>query len=85
VVGAALVLPNSRQNEQEADIIGVELMARAGYDPRASLSLWQKMGQLSGVGGTPEFLSTHPSGETRLRDLQGYVDKVMPLYQAAKR
>lgn len=85
VVGAALVLPNSRQNEQEADIIGVELMARAGYDPRASLSLWQKMGQVSGGGGTPEFLSTHPSGETRLRDLQGYVDKVMPLYQAAKR
>jgi predicted Zn-dependent protease len=84
-VGAVLVLPNSRQNEQEADVIGVELMARAGYDPRASLSLWQKMGQISGGGGTPEFLSTHPSGETRLRDLQGYVDKVMPLYQAAKR
>jgi predicted Zn-dependent protease len=79
------VLPNSRQNEQEADVIGVELMARAGYDPRASLSLWQKMGQVSGGGGTPEFLSTHPSGETRLRDLQAYVDKVMPLYQAAKR
>jgi predicted Zn-dependent protease len=43
------------------------------------------MGQLGGGGGTPEFLSTHPSGETRLRDLQTYVDKVMPLYQAAKR
>lgn len=85
VVGTALVLPNSRQNEQEADIIGVELMARAGYDPRASLTLWQKMGQVSGGGGAPEFLSTHPSGETRLRDLQGYVDKVMPLYQAARR
>lgn len=82
---AVFVLPNSRENEQEADVIGVELMARAGYDPRASLSLWQKMGQVSGSGGPPEFLSTHPSGETRLRDLQGYVDKVMPLYQAAKR
>jgi predicted Zn-dependent protease len=82
---AVFVLPNSRENEQEADVIGVELMARAGYDPRAALSLWQKMGQASGGGGPPEFLSTHPSGATRLRDLQVYVDKVMPLYQAAKR
>ena len=85
VLGAVTVLPNSRQNESEADVIGVELMARAGYDPRASLSLWRKMGQIAGSGGGPEFLSTHPSGETRLRELQGYVDKVMPLYQAAKR
>lgn len=82
---AVFVLPNSRENEQEADTIGVELMARAGYDPRAALSLWQKMGQATGGGGPPEFLSTHPSGASRLRDLQGYVDKVMPLYQAAKR
>ena len=82
---AVFVLPNSRENEQEADTIGVELMARAGYDPRAALTLWQKMGQASGGGGPPEFLSTHPSGATRLRDLQGYVDKVMPLYQAARR
>ncbi|MBA3254830.1 MAG: M48 family metalloprotease [Burkholderiaceae bacterium] len=82
---AVFVLPNSRENEQEADVIGVELMARAGYDPRAALSLWQKMGQATGGGGPPEFLSTHPSGATRLRDLQGYVDKVMPLYQAARR
>jgi predicted Zn-dependent protease len=81
---AVFVLPNSRENEQEADIIGVELMARAGYDPRAALTLWQKMGAAGG-GGPPEFLSTHPSSATRLRELQGYVDKVMPLYQAAKR
>jgi predicted Zn-dependent protease len=82
---AVFVLPNSRENEQEADVIGVELMARAGYDPRAALSLWQKMGQATGGGGPPEFLSTHPSSATRLRELQTYVDKVMPLYLAAKR
>jgi predicted Zn-dependent protease len=77
------VLPNSRENEQEADFIGVELAARGGYDPRAALTLWQKMGKLGG-GGTPQWLSTHPSNETRLNDLQGYVNKVMPLYAKAK-
>jgi predicted Zn-dependent protease len=76
------VLPNSRENEQESDFIGVELAARGGYDPRAALTLWQKMAQASG-GGSPEWLSTHPSSETRLRDLQGYVQKVMPLYEKA--
>jgi len=81
---AVFVLPNSRENEQEADIIGVELAARAGYDPRAALTLWKKMGQAAGGAGSPEWLSTHPSNETRLRDLQGYVEKVMPLYQAAR-
>jgi len=79
---AMFVLPNSRENEQEGDFIGVELAARGGYDPRAALTLWQKMAQASG-GGTPEWLSTHPSSETRLRDLQGYVQKVMPLYEKA--
>ncbi len=82
---AMFVLPNSREAEQEADRIGVELAARAGYDPRAAISLWQKMGQLSGGGGQPEWLSTHPSNETRLRDLEVYAQKVMPLYQAASR
>jgi predicted Zn-dependent protease len=67
---AMFVLPNSRENEQEADFIGVELAARGGYDPRAALTLWQKMGKLGG-GGTPQWLSTHPSNETRLNDLQG--------------
>jgi predicted Zn-dependent protease len=83
VTQAAFVLPNSRENEQEADFIGVELAARAGYDPRAALTLWQKMSKAGG-GGPPEWLSTHPSNETRLRDLQGYVNKVMPLYEQAK-
>jgi predicted Zn-dependent protease len=80
---AMFVLPNSRENEQEADFIGVELAARGGYDPRAALTLWQKMGQASS-GGPPEWLSTHPSNETRLRELQTYVQKVTPLYEKAK-
>jgi predicted Zn-dependent protease len=84
VSNAVFVLPNSRQAEQEADRIGVELAARAGYDPRAAITLWQKMGQLGG-GGQPEWLSTHPSNETRLKDLEVYAQKVMPLYQAASR
>jgi len=80
---AMFVLPNSRENEQEADFIGVELAARGGYDPRAALTLWQKMGQAS-AGGPPEWLSTHPSNETRLRDLETYVQKVTPLYEKTR-
>jgi predicted Zn-dependent protease len=80
---AMFVLPNSRENEQEADFIGVELAARGGYDPRAAITLWQKMGQAS-AGGPPEWLSTHPSNETRLRELQTYVQKVTPLYEKAR-
>jgi predicted Zn-dependent protease len=83
VTQAMFVLPNSRENEQEADFIGVELAARAGYDPRAALTLWQKMAKAGG-GGPPEWLSTHPSNETRLRELQAYVNKVLPLYEQAK-
>ena len=80
---AMFVLPNSRENEQEADLIGIELAARAGYDPRAAITLWQKMAQAGG-GGPPEWLSTHPSHDTRLRELQNDVQKVMPLYEKAK-
>jgi predicted Zn-dependent protease len=76
-------LPHSREQEAEADRIGLELMARAGYDPNASVSLWQKMAKLG--GGGPEFLSTHPSGESRIRDLQASIPRVMPLYEAAKK
>ncbi len=78
-------LPNSRLHETEADRIGVEIAARAGYDPRAAVTLWQKMAQRAGGGGGPEFLSTHPSAETRTRDLQVYAERVMPLYQQARR
>ena len=78
-------LPNSRAHESEADLIGVELAARAGYDPRAAVTLWQKMGALSSGSGQPEFLSTHPSAASRSTELQRSAEKVMPLYQAAKR
>jgi Zn-dependent protease with chaperone function len=77
-------LPYSREFEREADRMGVELAARAGYDPRAAITLWQKMAQASG-GGTPQFLSTHPSDQSRIQDLQGYAQRVMPLYQQAAR
>jgi predicted Zn-dependent protease len=77
-------LPHSRTHETEADRIGVELAARAGYDPRAAIGMWQKMAQLGG-SKPPEFLSTHPSASTRIADLQVYAAKVMPLYQQSKR
>jgi predicted Zn-dependent protease len=77
-------LPNSREFEREADRMGVELAARAGYDPRAAVTLWQKMAQVGG-GGPPQFLSTHPSSSSRIQDLQTYSSQVMPLYNAARR
>jgi predicted Zn-dependent protease len=77
-------LPNSREHEIEADRIGVELAARAGYDPRAAVTLWQKMGQAGGEA-PPQFLSTHPSPQNRQSDLTSYAAKVMPLYEAARK
>ncbi len=78
-------LPNSRLHETEADRIGVEIAARAGYDPRAAVTLWQKMSKQAGGSRGPEFLSTHPSPENRIRDLQVYSERVMPLYRQARR
>jgi Zn-dependent protease with chaperone function len=75
-------LPRSRVQESEADRVGLELMARAGYDPHAALTLWQKMAQAGG-GSTPAFLSTHPSSSTRQADLQALLPRVLPLYNAA--
>jgi predicted Zn-dependent protease len=84
VLDLTLNLPNSRTHETEADRIGVELAARAGYDPRAAITLWEKM-QKAGGGQPPQFLSTHPSHDTRISDLRDYAARVMPLYQSAKR
>jgi len=83
VADVTLNLPNSRLHETEADRIGVELAARAGYDPKAAIQLWQKMAKVSSGGQPPKWLSTHPSHEDRLKDLQIYAEKVAPLYQAA--
>lgn len=78
-------LPNSRTHEAEADRMGVELAARAGYDPAAAITLWQKMAAASNGASQPEILSTHPSPQSRIADLQVAVQQVMPLYkQAAK-
>ncbi|HWP20548.1 MAG TPA: M48 family metallopeptidase [Burkholderiaceae bacterium] len=80
--GQLLTLKFSREDESEADLVGMDLAARAGYHPEAGVTLWQKMIKVSGSGG-PQFLSTHPAGQTRIRDLQAHLPKVMPLYQRA--
>ena len=75
----------SRSDETEADRIGLELAARAGYDPRAGVSLWQKMIQAQGGAGRPEFLSSHPAGASRVQQIEALLPSVMPLYSAARR
>jgi len=77
----AIKLPNSRTSENEADQIGIELAARAGYDPRSAVTLWQKMAKVGG-SSPPEFLSTHPSDATRQDRLRALEPKLMPYYQA---
>jgi predicted Zn-dependent protease len=75
-----LTLQFSRSDESEADLVGMELAARSGFDPRAGVSLWQKMAVAS-KGAPPQWLSTHPSGNTRIADIEANLPKVMPLYQ----
>ncbi|NLU13006.1 MAG: M48 family metallopeptidase [Gammaproteobacteria bacterium] len=79
-----MTLPNSRSAETEADLLGIELAARAGYNPNAAVSLWQKMEQVS-QGAPAEFASTHPSSSTRIQNLQANIPKVMPLYEQARK
>lgn len=84
VANYGMTLPNSRANENEADLIGLELAARAGYNPNAAITLWNKMTKVS-EGSSPEFMSTHPASSSRIASLQAAIPKVMPLYEKAKK
>ena len=79
-----LTLKFSREDESEADLVGLELAARGAYQPESSVSLWQKMVRAEGSGGL-SFLSTHPSGPNRIKQLQANVPKVQGLFEAAKK
>lgn len=86
LVGAVFFsLKYGRDQESESDTVGLELMARAGYNPEEAITLWKKMGAASGGSKMPQWLSTHPTGETRIRDITAMLPKVMPLYQASKK
>jgi predicted Zn-dependent protease len=76
----------SRADESEADRIGLELAARAGYDPHAGITLWQKMMKATSAGGRPpEFLSSHPAEASRVQEIQALLPKVIPLYEATQK
>jgi predicted Zn-dependent protease len=79
----AVTLPYSRSHETDADLVGIELAARAGYDPRAAVSVWQKMSRVGGAQ-PPELLSTHPANASRIRELEEAMPRVLPLYEKAK-
>jgi len=78
----AVTLPYSRSHETDADLVGIELAARAGFDPRAAVVVWNKMSAIAS-NQPPQMLSTHPANATRIRDLEVALPKVMPLYQVA--
>jgi predicted Zn-dependent protease len=79
-----LTLKFSREDESEADLVGLDLGARTGYDPRAGVSLWNKMMEAS-KGAPPQFLSTHPAGTARIREIESVLPRVLPLYERAPR
>ncbi|MDP2253927.1 MAG: M48 family metallopeptidase [Thiobacillus sp.] len=83
VADIALTLPHSRASESEADRYGIELAARAGFDPRAAVRLWEKMDAASG-NGPPQFLSTHPAPGNRIQALNALVPQMMPIYEKAR-
>lgn len=78
-----VILPFSRTQESEADMMGLDMMAKAGFDPRASVVLWKNMAAAGGSGG-PVFISTHPASGTRIKDLENRLPKAMPLYEQAR-
>ncbi|MBC7384992.1 MAG: M48 family metallopeptidase [Cryobacterium sp.] len=80
-----IALPHSRTQESEADLIGLDLMARSGFDPRESVGLWQNMSAASGGNAPPQFLSTHPSNETRISALQSHIPEALTKYEAAQK
>jgi len=82
-LGYGVVLPFSRLHESEADIIGLRLMAQAGFNPRESVNLWIKMGQASEGQNLPEFMSTHPTSSTRIKDLEKNMPQALQTQQAA--
>ena len=84
-IGVQLInLRFGREDESEADLVGMELGARAGFDPRAGITLWQKMASAN-KGAPPQWLSTHPAGATRIADMQRILPQVMPLYERARK
>ena len=80
-----LTLQYSRSDEGEADLVGLEIAARAGYDPKAAITLWQKMAKATGDKGGMAFLSSHPSGPDRIKELEANLPKVEPLYRQARK
>ena len=85
VLGASanlLSLKFSRDNETQADTVGLELAARAGYDPRAGITLWRKMQQAS-KGAPPQWMSTHPASDSRIKEIERHLPEVLPLYARA--
>ncbi|MES2884576.1 MAG: M48 family metallopeptidase [Pseudomonadota bacterium] len=81
---AFILLPFSRAHESEADLLGLDLMASAGFDPRQAISLWQNMARAGGGNKPPEFMSSHPSDETRIRNLSERLNTAMPIYEQAR-